>query len=144
MREIIGTLPPDTFSSKEKRCRASLDEAVMVLPPRQRALLERIAFTKVCGNDISPTGEGIGNECTELTEEEILETVSEDCRRNRICSFIDATGNNAMATSTCAVCAGTFFALEIDVVKVSDLHEKNKVFPSKPHPAHQLTDGMLL
>ena len=35
MREIIDVLPGPIFSSKEKRCRAKLEEAVMQLPAHQ-------------------------------------------------------------------------------------------------------------
>jgi hypothetical protein len=37
-----------------------------------------------------------------------------------------------------------FFNFEIDKFKVSNLWEKNKLVPSKPHPAQKLTEGMLL
>ncbi|KAH9001654.1 hypothetical protein EDB92DRAFT_1762266, partial [Lactarius akahatsu] len=73
-----------------------------------------------------------------------LHPVSEQCRRDCISKFIDATGNDATATSICAVCAGHFFSTEIGAVKVSDLEQKNKLMLTKPHPAHVLTNGMLL
>jgi hypothetical protein len=53
-------------------------------------------------------------------------------------------GNDALASSDCAVCTGNFFNFEIHEFKVSDLQEKNKLVPSKPHPAQKLTEGMLL
>lgn len=49
--------------------------------------------------------------------------VSEECRQSRIAKFIDAAGSNALATSVCTVCAGTFFAWEIRSVLVSYLQE---------------------
>ena len=35
MREIINSLPPDTFSYREKRYRSNLDEAILALPVDQ-------------------------------------------------------------------------------------------------------------
>lgn len=144
MREIIGALPPNTFSYNERRSRAKLDEAVMLLPPEQLALLEHIAMAKVCRLNYTANTEVVNDNQTMDTDQFFLETVSEDCRRNCISNFIDATGNKAIASSDCAVCGGSFFNSEIYEFKVSDLREKNKLVPSKPHPAQKLTKGMLL
>ena len=144
MRQIIDALPPTTFSSLEKRSRAKLDKAVTLLPPEQLTLLEQIAVAKVCGLNYSSNAMAVNDDHTTNSNENFLETVSEDCRRNCISNFIDATGNNAIASSDCAVCGGCFFNSEIYEFKVSDLKEKNKLVPSKPHPAQNLTDGMLL
>ena len=133
MREIINSLPPDTFSYREKRYRSNLDEAILALPVDQRDFLDHIALGRM---------NSVGNE--NATEDPFMETVSEDVRQDRICKFIDATGNIATAMSTCAVCTGSFFNVEIDQVKVTDLHDKNKLQPAKPHLAQKLTDGMLL
>jgi hypothetical protein len=146
IREIIEVLPGPIFSSKEKRSRAKLEEAVLLLPPQQRALLEQAAVTKVYGLNRSRGVEAVISGSSEMnaTEDPFLEIVSEDCRRERISKFIDVTGNKATATATCAVCAGTFFKQEIYEVKVSNLQLKNKLTLSIPHPAQKLTDGMLL
>ena len=149
MRLIINALPPNTFSAKEKRSRAKLDEAVMRLPPTEhRALLERVAIDKACDLTNNTSNAEVVNIVhttnTESDENLFMETVSENCRRNRICKFIDATGNEALATSDCAVCAGSFFHSEISEFKVSHLREEGNLVPSKPHPAQKLTEGMLL
>ena len=144
MRQIINALPPSTFSFKEKRSRAKLDEAVIRLPPEQRASLERFAIANVRGLNNTSNAEDIEVGQSRNTEDFFLETVSEDCRQKCISKFIDATGNKALATSVCAVCAGSFFNSEIYEFKVSDLQEKNKLVPSKRHPAQVLTEGMLL
>jgi len=122
MREIVDILPRPTFSSKEKRSREKLEEAVMKLPAPQRALLERAAITKVYGSSASGSAEVDRGSISpaNANEDEFFETVSEECRRNRISKFIDATGNKAIAMGTCAVCAGSFFLPEICEVKVSD------------------------
>jgi hypothetical protein len=145
MREIIGALPSETFSPQEKRLRVSMNAAVLALPPEQRALLDHLAAIKVGVIDSTSNIENVESiHMTNTDEDHFMETVSEDCRRERICKFIDATGNLATATSTCAVCAGTYFDIEVDDIKISDLREKKKLVPSKSHPAHKLTEGMLL
>ena len=145
-REIIEVLPRGTFSTKEKRSRAKLEEAVMLLPPEQRTLLERTGMDKamVLNGNVNANAVVDGSRETDVSQDPFFETVSEDCRRERISKFIDATGNKATATATCAVCAGTFFKQEIYETKLSDLRLKNKLAPSIPHPAQKLTDGMLL
>ena len=144
MRQIINALPPTTFSSKEKCSRPKLDEAVMRLPPEQRVSLDQITIANVHGLNNMSNAEDVDDGQSINSEDNFMETVSEDCRQKCISNFIDATGNNALATSICAVCAGSFFNSEIYEFKVSDLQEKNKLVPSKPHPAQVLTEGMLL
>ncbi|KAH8976856.1 hypothetical protein EDB86DRAFT_2768594, partial [Lactarius hatsudake] len=58
--------------------------------------------------------------------------------------FIHATGHDATTMLTCAVCAGLFFTTEVQPVELSHLREKKKLSPTIHHPAHVLTDGMLL
>ena len=145
-REIIEVLPRGTFSTKEKCSRTKLEEAVMLLTPDQRTLLERAGMDKVKALNGILNGEAVVNRSGEMnvSQEPFFETVSEDCRRDRISRFIDATGNKATETVTCAVCAGTFFKEEIYEAKLSDLRLKNKLAPLIPHTAQKLTDGMLL
>ena len=148
MQEIVALLPPSTFTYNERRSRALLDEAVIRLPADQRAVLNRAAITKFCDSNLSDVTR---NPTTLLrpttsndSEDSFFETVSEDCRRDRIAKFIDATGNNATTVAACAVCAGGFFVQELYEVKTSDLKLKNALAPSTPHTAQRLTDGMLL
>ena len=137
MREIADVLPGPTFSSKEKHCRAKLEEAVMQLPAHQRALLERAAVLKfrissTSGNAaIVPAS--VVSPANATSEDEFFETVSEECRRGCISNFIDATGNKATAMGTCAVCAGSFPLQEIREVKVSDLRLEKKLTPTIRH-----------
>ena len=82
MQEIINVLPGPIFSSKEKRCRAKLEEAIMQLPAQQQALLERAAILKFRSSSTS------GNEAVvpasvespaNASKDEFFETVSEEC-----------------------------------------------------------------
>ena len=97
-------------------------------------------MAKVCGLNYSLNAVAVNDNHTTNSNDNFLETVSEDCQQNCISNFIDATGNNAITSSDCAVCRGTFFNSEIYEFKVSDLKEKNKLVPSKPHPAQNLTN----
>ena len=70
--------------------------------------------------------------------------MSEECRQKCIADFIDATGSNAVASSICAVCAGTFFNSDLEQVLLSYLRESEKLIPTTFHPSHILIEGMLL
>jgi hypothetical protein len=146
MREIKETLPSFVFSSAEKRSRAKMENAVRNLPVEQQALLEPVVLAKRRKTHVGGEREPINHFRSSSPGDEaaFLETVSQDCRNERVSKFIDATGNEATAMTTCAVCAGSFFNKEIIEEKVSVLHAKNKLSPSKPHPAQALTYGMLL
>ena len=125
MEEAISTLPQDKYNllcgaSMAKRRRLSVDDPSSSTQPLQ-------------------------SEQRSLSEEHLFfENVSEKCRQDCIADFIDATGSKAIATSMCAVCAGTFFLSEVECVLLSYLHKCNKLHPATYHPSHVLTDGMLL
>lgn len=73
-----------------------------------------------------------------------FETVSSECRERCIASFIDATGNEATRTAVCSICARRFFMHEIVTMSMTDLAITGRLTPHRSHPAHVLTDGMLL
>ena len=148
MNEIIGALPSKTFSRAQKRSRGQMEEAVSRLPETVHVVLEQAAHTKkrrrlLVGTDPKShmvQGDMALSEC----EDPFFRTVSEKCRQERISKFIDATGTSATTSSTCAVCAGIFFAENIREVAVSQLRDTGRLSPANPHPAHILTGGMLL
>ena len=47
--------------------------------------------------------------CNAECEDKFFQTVSDECVNNCVSSFIDATGNKATDSGTCAVCTGNFF-----------------------------------
>jgi hypothetical protein len=140
MREIIGLLPCRTFSAKEKHSHANLDRAVLQLPPDRLAILEHAALSKTLSSDNAVDPELYERHSS---PSDFFETVSEECRRDRICKFIDATGNKATATVSCAVCAGNFFKIETKEWKLSHL-PNHLLAPCKTHPAQTVTEGMIL
>ncbi len=81
---------------------------------------------------------------TDTDDESFLQPMSDHCCQDCLSKFIDATGNKVTLISVYAVCAGTFHSEETCAITVSDLQKKNKLSPMNPHPAHILTDGMLL
>jgi hypothetical protein len=144
MNDIKTALPSDTFTHAEKRSRKKLEDAVHGLPAGAQRTLEDVAVSKKQKTEqtIAQAIEHVHDPSTD-SENFFFQTVSEECRQRCIANFIDSTGTAATTTSVCAVCAGRFFSWEIHEVKVSDLNKEN-LRPSKPHPAHILTDEMLL
>lgn len=146
MAEIQSSLPEHTFSYREKHTWPNLDMAVCGLLNKHLTVLSDAVHSKRrwllrehlwLATLVEPT-------VHQLDEDNFLETVSEEVRQKCISNFIDATSRVAMLTTCCAVCAGQFFSKDISKVKVNDLQAKNILSPTTPHPAHILTDGMLL
>ena len=86
----------------------------------------------------------LGSSPVNITNTFFFETVSEQCWQDCIADFINATGTDAMASSICTICAGSFFHSEMDFVSLASLHKSGLLVPLTSHPAHILTDGMLL
>ncbi|KAF8262983.1 hypothetical protein EI94DRAFT_1704361 [Lactarius quietus] len=151
--DIIGALPSKTFSCAEKRNCAKLEDAVSRLPEHEQHILVHAADGKPkkwqCHKIINDTNiaSPIHEENQNPMEVEtgtFFDTVLDDCRRCCVTDFIDATGNNAVCSAVCAVCAGEFFAWEMDEISISALKEKNLLSPHTAHPAHNLFHRMLL
>jgi hypothetical protein len=146
MDDIKEALPHNTFSPTEKRSRAKLDEAVWKLSGAHHTVLGEAAESKKRRRLAKhpPPHDKITPTIRDMKDYTFFETVSEEVRRDRLIRFIQATGKEATSTASCAVCAGQFFCHELTDVKLTDLQSKDKLSPTKPHPAHILTEGMLL
>ncbi|KAH9041352.1 hypothetical protein EDB85DRAFT_1922716 [Lactarius pseudohatsudake] len=144
--EIWKALPGVHFSAKQKHSRARLDEAVLSLSNENRSTLEKAADEKRKRRKIQTDERPLPNpsHSSQTVDGSFLRPVSENVRRERISKFIDATGNAATKTSICAVCAGRFFDSDISALKLCELQTDNILLPSKSHPSHVLTHGMLL
>ena len=148
MNEMLKAVPHRTFNTSQRRSRAKMEEAITGLPQDKYDLLCGAATAKRrrLGLDTpsssTQTVESLSQNVPELHP--LFETVSEKCRQNCIADFIDATGSKAIATSICAVCAGTFFDSDVDHVLLSYLHESEKLHPATAHSSHVLTNDMLL
>jgi hypothetical protein len=86
-------------------------------------VLERAGLSKSLSSNNTVAVELYKQRSDERNEDvaEFFETVSEECRRDRISKFIDATGNKATATVSCAVCAGSFFKIKTKEMELSHL-----------------------
>src|SRR6201996_2120565 len=146
MEDIKETLPLHTFSSAEKRTRANLETAMWKLSGAHHNALTEAARSKKRRKiaEQPPPLDEITPTIRDMEVHSFFETVSEEVRCDRLCRFIHATGKEATSTASCAVCAGQFFCHDLSNVKLTDLRSKDKLSPAKPHPAHILTDGMLL
>ncbi|KAH9176551.1 hypothetical protein EDB89DRAFT_1902877 [Lactarius sanguifluus] len=89
-----------------------MEDAIFLLPEEDQITLEDAACAKrqkletkiIPSTQIPPP--------VQTTVNPFFETVSPETQQVRIAKFIDATGQNATKMSTCAVCAGSFFAKE--------------------------------
>jgi len=122
-----------------------MEEAIFLFPDEQLAILAETACSKRCKiEEDCPLDDVIHVPTSSLpTHNRFFFTIPEECRRDRLTKFINATGRAATVTSSCAVCAGNFFTKDITQVDVSFLWQKKKLIPSSIHPAHILTNGML-
>lgn len=141
MTDITCTFPPKTFTSAEKHTHVRLNEAVCNLPTQQQEVLVNAAQCKRRKLSSVLVVDALPFNCA---DDPFLETISSECCRDHLIKFIDATGKDTMTTFICAVCTGCYFKKEITLVLISDLKAKGTLHPSTAHPAHVLTDGMLL
>ena len=146
MANVIAAVPPRTFNNSQKRSRANLDSAISNLrqPDYNRLLGASVAKRRRLENTLTETPV-VEEHLTVVTDEDhFFETVSDQCHRERITMFIDATGSKVTASAICVVCAGSFFRAEVESVLLHFLQESGKLVPTSVHPHHVLTDGMLL
>ena len=64
----------------------------------------------------------------------------EDC----IANFIDRTGNSALKTAICVACTRELVDKETQVIPINAIPNHQLLVPYNSHPAHKLTDGLLL
>lgn len=145
MTEIKDAVPPRTSHMAEKRSRAKLEDTAHLLPVHHRASLADATMFKQRRKE-EHTRERLDPDppIHSPADSFFFETVSEECRRECISHFIDASGSRALRTASCAVCAGTFFATDLEQVTIADLRQKNKLTPAKLHPSQVLTESILL
>ena len=85
MKEIINVFPFPTFSYKEKRSRRLLEEAVIRLPPDQRALLDQAAIRIIYSlrtSDLATNTSSVESVLPPILNDlnaNFFETVSEEC-----------------------------------------------------------------
>ncbi|PBK66388.1 hypothetical protein ARMSODRAFT_1021579 [Armillaria solidipes] len=80
----------------------------------------------------------------ESVSETFLEAVPESCVHERIEIFIQSTGNEALSTTTCAVCAREMSSHQMQSTCLCDIPHPDLLEPTKAHASHILLSNMLL
>jgi hypothetical protein len=145
MEEMKDALPSQSFTRSQKCSRAALKEAVTSLSQEDHTAIVNAAKAKK-RRQTEQDSEGQHNVQNHraMSDDVFFETVPGNIRGQCIAKFIDATGNGALATGICAVCAGRFYSQGMNDMLLSKLQTDNKLVPSVAHSAHVLTEGMLL
>lgn len=110
MKEIEDTLPHCSFTWSQKCSRAALTEAVnKLLDEDHTSIEEAIRAKKQKHVEVDGTYDGRPTNASSENNSQgeiFFESVMEEIRWERITKFIDVTGNDALATGICTVCAG--------------------------------------
>ncbi|KAN0132460.1 hypothetical protein V8E53_009719 [Lactarius tabidus] len=69
-------------------------------------------------------------------DDRFFHTISNDCRNDRNCKFIDVT--------VCVACAGQFWSWDTELVRLNGLKDNQQLVLPHSHPAHVLMDGFTL
>ena len=152
--EIISAGKPILFSKADGRTRAHLLETVSLLNVQDQLRIHAAAVQKRKSNyhghrskrqKIAGESEQATQEDTDgYAESDFLQAPDQATVESCIANFIDRTGNIGTATATCMVCARRVMASETRLLAVGAIPNKEILTPATPHPAHQLTGGMLL
>jgi len=87
----------------------------------------------------------VADQAQELfADTEFLKPQSSDVVEQCIASFIDRTGNKALATAICIVCARELAVSDTQLMSVGAIPNERWLVPQDVHPSHHLTNGMLL
>ncbi|SJL05243.1 uncharacterized protein ARMOST_08609 [Armillaria ostoyae] len=80
----------------------------------------------------------------ESVSKTFLEAVPESCVHEHIERFIQSTGNKALSTTTCAVCAHEMSSHQMQSTHLCDIPHPDLLEPTKAHASHILSSNMLL
>lgn len=80
----------------------------------------------------------------ELKKSQFMTLPSLDEVHKCMASFIQATGNQALATAICAACAQSTGTKKIQELTVDKIPHSELLMPHKSHPTHFLCNDMLL
>lgn len=148
VKEIVRAIGMERLTRVEKRNREQLLMAIAKSDSFQEAVLnayeekrlrvqdERREHVKRC--KITETID------VEEVSEEFLQDVGDHGRDEALSSFVECTGNAALQGSVCVVCAGEYFKTKTRECDLAQLHHKELLLSSHPHPRHRVIMGMLL
>ena len=157
--DIIKAGRPILFGKSDRRTCKHLLETVSLLNPSDQAWIHMAAAQKQ--KQVSQ-GRVSGVKQQKTAEDKCMADDMEDESRGQyddskflrapdrsviarcISKFIDHTGNSAVTTAVCMACARLMSRGETQVVAVAAIPNGYMLAPSTPHPAHRLTQNMLL
>ena len=154
--EIMGAGWPILFGKADRRTRRHLLETVSLLKAPDQARIHMAAVHKRAQNLAGHPSQPKRQKTTadeQMTDDgqpgpyddsEFLRAPERSVMDRCISSFIDRTGNAAVATAVCVVCARSMALADTRVLPISAIPNGHLLAPSKRHPAHELTGEMLL
>ena len=80
----------------------------------------------------------------DLKKSHFMTLPSPDEIKNCMADFIQATGNQALKTAICAVCAQITAIRKIQDIAINEIPHSELLAPREAHPGHFLCNGMLL
>lgn len=159
MKEIIDSVGKSTLSFQERKTRANLIAAISQSSEDVKSCLanactrkrrrkqedkEEAVKRRRLDDEVTP----IEARSTELGDVDLpphfLNPVEECVRQECISQYISHTGSAATRLLACMICAGEFFASELEIMTVDEIPHPELLKPAIEHPAQQLFSGMLL
>ena len=151
--EIMRAAQPLLFGRADKRSRIQLQETVSSLTEEGQLRIRRVATQKRAEKEAGHRAKRQKHTddreaSTSLQNGSVdpgfLRAQSEEIIDGCIAKFIDCTGNNALATRVCAVCARSLSVSDTKETDIEHIPNRHLLSPREFHPAHQLIDGLLL
>jgi len=90
--------------------------------------------------------EHVSDRVKNLLASDFMRAPTEQTIRKSLCDFIDHTGNEAVATCVCVVCARECDQITSPTTRITvkDIPHPSRLCPYLPHPKHYILHGMLL
>lgn len=143
--EIVHAAWPVKFG-RTARTRQSLFEDISKLEAKDQERIKDVAAGKRWSNGDSFASKKrrkcSDDEC--VVDANFLKPPSEDVVKSCIIRFIDQTNNHVLSSVTCIVCAREVAAVDAEDMSIVNIPNHQLLTPFEPHPAHMLTEGMLL
>ena len=81
-----------------------------------------------------------------LLESSFMRAPTEETIQKSLCNFIDHTGNHAVSTCICIVCARECDQINWPTMRIAvqDIPHRSRLSPYSPYPKHYILHGMLL
>jgi hypothetical protein len=162
---IIKAAAPIKFGVADARNQKHLLDTVSQLLPNDQQRIRTAAAVKRNSNSVSATNTGNPAKRRKTThrssspdqllipptdatlsfdDSKFLRVQSSEVVKQCIANFIDCTGNCALATAVCIVCAREMAKTETQTMLVEAIPKRHLLVPSEPHGVHQYTSGLLL